>query len=189
MSSRTKIYTGIGSRLTPPAELVRIESIAALLHIGRWKLRSGGADGADRAFQKGADPYMEIYLPWENFNGWGWGNEAPFYCFPRMPKKSQAMLIAEDVHPAWHYCDAAARKLHARNVMQVLGADLDQPSSFVICWTLDGRTKGGTRTALVLAERNNVPIINLADPLWAASTAEEIVTEALRLDYHNNPAT
>jgi predicted Rossmann fold nucleotide-binding protein DprA/Smf involved in DNA uptake len=48
-------YAGIGSRSTPPETLPLIESIAARLAEKGWVLRSGGADGADSAFEKGCD--------------------------------------------------------------------------------------------------------------------------------------
>jgi len=61
------------------------------------------------------------------------------------------------------------RKLHARNCFQVLGAGLTTPSRFVVCWTPDGaeteqersRETGGTATAIVLAARRGIPVINL----------------------------
>ena len=79
----SKYYTMIGSRSTP-------ESIQHLMMLLAKKLcsqgyigRSGGADGADSALEKGvieyitenklpatqAGNYMEIYLPWKDFNG------------------------------------------------------------------------------------------------------------------------
>ena len=67
-----KIYAGIGARALP-------ESVADFfIHLGRelandgWTLRSGAADGADAAFEKGCDisgGVKEIYLPWKEFNG------------------------------------------------------------------------------------------------------------------------
>jgi hypothetical protein len=36
----------------------------------------------------------------------------------------QAMIIAARTHPAWHRCSQYAKKLHARNGFQILGADL-----------------------------------------------------------------
>lgn len=66
-------YAGIGSRKTPPAELARMEAVGAILQRQGWTLRSGGADGADSAFERGADrasredgtaAHKEIYIPW-----------------------------------------------------------------------------------------------------------------------------
>jgi hypothetical protein len=42
-----------------------------------------------------------------------------------------------------------------------LGGDLKTPSSFLVCWTPNGEDVGGTRTAIVLARKNNIEILNL----------------------------
>ena len=46
-----------------------------------------------------------------------------------------AEQIASSVHPAWDRCNEYARKLHTRNVAQVLGADLKHHVDFLVCWT------------------------------------------------------
>ena len=57
------------------------------------------------------------------------------------------------------------RKLHTRNMFQVLGAQLIQPSQFVVYWapTQGGEVLGGTRTAVVLVQQRAIPCFNLAD--------------------------
>ena len=47
-------YAGIGTRVTPPAVLERMTNIGMLLAMQGFVLRSGGARGADRAFEEGA---------------------------------------------------------------------------------------------------------------------------------------
>lgn len=155
-------YTGVGSRETPDAMLALMQRIAkALAPVAI--LRSGGAPGADTAFEQGclaAGGEMEIYLPWKGFNG----NPSPLFGVG-----AKELEIAAQVHPAWDRLTDGPRKLHARNVRQVLGSSLNAPSSFVVCWTPDGcesskerkRTTGGTATAIVLAERYDVPVYNL----------------------------
>ena len=65
------IYSGIGSRKTPPAALQQMKTIGREL-APNWHLRSGYAAGADQAFFLGA---MEgkgtatNFIPWEGFNG------------------------------------------------------------------------------------------------------------------------
>ena len=73
------------------------------------------------------------------------------------------MEIASEIHPAWHRCSDFAKLLHARNVNQVLGHDLKTPSSFVVYWAIPagGSCKGGTRTAVELAKKHNIPTYNL----------------------------
>ena len=151
-----KIYCGIGSRVSPPNILAKMEAIGKLLGEAGWLLRSGGASGADEHFEKGADSVYgakEIYLPWRGFNG---GNSSL-----HNPSK-EAQTLAATIHPAWHNCSSGARKLHARNCHQVLGKGLDLPVDVVICWTKDGAVVGGTSTAIRLAIKFNIPIINLA---------------------------
>lgn len=157
-------YTGVGSRRTPPDVLAEISSIARVLAAAGYSLRSGGADGADAAFEDGArgvlDARLEIYLPWSGFNG------NPSRLAGVGPR---ALALAASVHPAWSRLGAAAQKLHGRNCYQVLGRRLNQPSEFVLCWTPDGCESelersintGGTGTAVALASRSGIPVFNL----------------------------
>lgn len=147
-------YTGIGSRSTPQDVLKRFQYIAGVLAQDGYVLRSGAAPGADTAFEHGCKMLhgrAEIYLPWRMFNS---------SVSSRWNIPSDAFEIARRIHPNWKVLSLTDRKLHARNVMQVLGADLNTPSKFVVCWTKNGKHVGGTRTALVLAEQHNIPIYN-----------------------------
>lgn len=156
-------YAGIGSRETPLDIMAFMTKIARWLDRRDYVLRSGGADGADTAFAKGST-HKEIFLPWEGFNG-SWGSPV---VDPAI--WTRAEQIASNFHPAWDRCSPAARKLHTRNVYQVLGADLKTPSRFVVCWTKDGKASGGTGQALRIAEASRIPIFNLFD----ASAAERL---------------
>ena len=153
------IYTGIGSRQTPPDVLRQMTRIAANLDLSGYLLRSGGAAGADSAFEAGVSEqdHMEIYLPWKGFND----NKSSHYGV------SQAALdMAALYHPAWNRCGSAARKFHARNCYQMLGESLKGPSDFVLCWTPGGAVTGGTGQALRIALDRQIPIFNLADDNW-----------------------
>ena len=154
------VYAGIGSRRTPVDVLDLMTRIAKRLDGWGWTLRSGGADGADDAFNNGALQRPEIYLPWRNFRG---------IIGARLPQPTaEAMTIAAQHHPNWKNVYKAARSLFARNVHQVLGADCATPSAFVICWTPDGSTgettsrTGGTGQAIRIAGAHRIPIFNLA---------------------------
>lgn len=158
-------YTGVGSRETPEIVLRQMRELATRLSLFGYTLRSGGADGADTAFERGVmNGSPHIYLPWRGFNGHSHAH--------RDSPAREAYVMAASVHPAWHRLQAGARALHARNCHQVLGDDLATPSRFLICWTQDGcereeeRTKdtGGTATAIVLACRHGVPVFNLRNP-------------------------
>ena len=151
-----KTYTGIGSRETPPDILMLMTSLATALSKHNYILRSGGAEGADSAFELGAT-YKEIYLPWNGFNGKV--VDGVSYLLPI--ETEQAREYVYDYHPNGLYLKAGAFKLMVRNTYQVLGASLHNPSDVLFCWTSDGRASGGTGQAMRIADDYNIPIINL----------------------------
>lgn len=148
-----KYYTGVGSRETPEKVCKYMSCIATSFEQLGYILRSGGAGGADLAFESGVlDPNnKEIWLPWNGFNG-STSNLLP---------SDQSYKLAQTIHPVWNRLSPAAKSLHARNCNQVLGKDLATPSNFLICWTKNAEIKGGTATAINLALNNNVPVLNL----------------------------
>lgn len=155
-----RIYTGIGSRETPSDILDLMNRIAVVLNDMGFTLRSGHAPGADQAFENGCAATcgkMEIFLPWEGFENAP--RNDPRYLTVIHP---EAEPIAKQFHPAWDRCSQGAKKLHTRNVHQVLGADLSTKSDFIVCWTKDGKREGGTGQALRLAEYLHIPIFDLA---------------------------
>lgn len=117
-----RFYTGIGSRKTPFVICRLMTRIAKNMNTVGYTLRSGGASGADSAFEKGAGDNKEIYLPWLGFNN----NESTL-----LPTE-EAFEMAAKYHPAWNSCDERARKFHARNCHQVLGHDLKTPTTLVL---------------------------------------------------------
>jgi hypothetical protein len=156
-------YAGVGSRKTPGPVLTRIERIAYRLGKRRATLRSGGAKGSDDAFERGARAAggrCEIFLPHAGFEN----RRDGIVLGEAMMARAQA--IAATVHPAWNRCSGFARKAHGRNACQILGAGLNDPVRFVLCWApLDGAgsVTGGTRTAVELARRRGIPVFNLAE--------------------------
>ena len=158
----TAYYTGIGSRETPANVLGRMADIAHALAKQGYVLRSGGADGADSAFEQGcnkAKGKKDIYIPWRNFNNRGWNTRAGI-----VPDLEAAREIVLRTHPAPERLSQGAMKLHCRNPYQILGEGLSTPSAFVIAYTKDGKLVGGTATALRLAQEHGVPVYNLGDP-------------------------
>ena len=150
-----RIYAGIGSRETPPSVCAEMTAIAEQLDLLGFTLRSGGADGADAAFENGVLlEAPQIFLPWKGFN-----NRKGLL----VPDSSSldAAKIASKFHPNWERLTYGARKLHTRNVAQVLGADLKTPCDFIVCWTKDGKASGGTGQALRIATAYDVKIYNL----------------------------
>lgn len=130
-----------------------MEVIARVLHENGYVMRSGGADGADTAFEYGAGYLKEIYVPWRGFNGREDGIVAG--------NKFKARDIAEQIHPVWDDLTQGEKKLHTRNICQVLGRKLDSPVDFVVCWTADGKPSGGTRTAIICAMERKIRVYNL----------------------------
>ena len=153
------IYTGIGSRETPKEVLDCFVRIGKYLAEQKWILRSGGASGADSAFESGCNMVpngpKEIYLPWKCFNN----NPSKLYNIPN-DIEQQARLIAQQVHPNWSKCSEGAKKMHTRNVHQILGYCLNKPADVVICWTPNGSGSGGTGQALRIAKQYNIPIFD-----------------------------
>lgn len=167
------VYTGIGSRDTPPKVLITMRRLAAWLARARWSLRSGSAPGADTAWENGmldAGGGFESFLPWEGFEKRSGSN----YLVGTSEQKAKAEALVAPTHPCWHKLSDGDRSLHIRNAFEVLGLDLCHPSALLLCWTADGcqsdttrsAKTGGTATAIVLAETYGVPIINMAVRGW-----------------------
>lgn len=148
------IITLVGSRQTPSEALKIMIDFVEFGNQQGYLFRSGGANGADNIVTKYAAK-SEIYVPWLGFNGVENGIK-PFF-------SSKHRALVEEIHPAFDRLSPAVLKLHMRNINQIVGRDFDNPllSDLVICWTENGEEKGGTATAIKLAKRYNVPIINL----------------------------
>lgn len=182
-------FTGVGSRNITKKEFNNIIWISNHLSSKGYTLRSGKARGADEAFQLGVEKFEtdqafnkearigyapEIYTPWNNFKTEGLSS---FWDIPLndidKDLVDEAKSIASRIHPAWGRCSQAAKKLHTRNVFQVLGRNLNNPSKFLLACSdedSNGDVKGGTRTAWMIAKENNVPVFNVRG---------KIVTEVL----------
>jgi hypothetical protein len=152
-----KLYAGIGGRNTPPEVCEEFSVIAyKLMQLG-YTLRSGGAPGADSAFEAGASKYVpqEIWLPWKDFNS----NESELVLENPIPQS--VIAIAESIYERWDVSSDAVKRLHARNVYQILGQDLHTPVEFVVCWTDRPNTDtGGTQFGMNLAKQYTIPVYN-----------------------------
>lgn len=114
---------------------------------------------------------MEVYPPWNMFNGFRMEHQIP----------KAAFNLAEEVLTPQVYSHPKAAKsyklLHARNMQEVLGpyCDPEHKSDFLICYTRDGctgshnrtRDTGGTASAILCAEKFNVGVINFFHSSWA----------------------
>lgn len=161
-------FTGVGSRKTPADVFQRMQDICPTIADRGVGLRTGGAKGADSAFELGYDHVgpVEIFLPWKGYN------DHPSY---RYEIPESAFVLAEELYiHNWKKVSSGVKKLMARNCQQVLGQNLDDPSIFVLCWTKDGceshsarRTKtGGTGQAISVASTFDIPVINMYNKGW-----------------------
>lgn len=166
-----KTYAGIGSRETPDTALKKMTDLAEILAEEGWTLRSGGAKGADSAFEEGArrvkGASMEIFLPW---NGFQPDRDIPKKRFAgnRTVFVPEASKLGEEIarayHPRFDSLTRGAKSLMMRNGNQMFGKEFSRPSDLVIAWTVDGKAKGGTGQAIRLSEDLGVPVLNLGDP-------------------------
>lgn len=152
------IIAGIGSRTTPAPIQAKMADMFEWFAQQGFMMRSGGANGADKACEEGWDRIpdaargvKEIYTAEKPLEAW-W------------------IACAEHFHPNWPACTEYARKLHARNTPIVLGPNenLAHKSDAVVCWTKNGKDHGGTGQGIRIANHFQIPVFNLFD-----ATAEE----------------
>lgn len=175
--SEPRTYTGVGSRQTPPKFLEAFERIAAELKGEGWWLRSGNADGADKAFGKGAGRNATVYLPWKGFGGPCEGIKVR----DGGEWKENFALMVE-----WGMLSETDREplkmLFGRDFAQVLGRQRsgDVRSEFVICWTENGMPKGGTGIAIKVANKFNIPVLNVGKREYGDLSIAGLVNVALQ---------
>jgi len=153
-----KLYCGIGARDTPQDILELMTRVSKGLDRKRYVLRSGGAKGADSAFEAGVvSTRTEIMLASDTLPVW-------------------TDVFTDFFHPNPSALKDYVRKLMNRNAMQILGRCGSRPVSFVVCWTKDGKESGGTGHALRIANYYNIPVFNLKNE-GALHELKELVNE------------
>jgi hypothetical protein len=163
-----RYYTGIGSRETPTHICAVMTTLANVLEKQNFILRSGGALGADSAFEKGVvNPNNKmIFLSGALRNSFG---NNILYSDTQL-QNARIFIFNNNIHPIWQRLPEYAKALHTRNVFQVLGMDMNEISKFTVCWTRDsaidfetsGRKTGGTGTAIKISCHYKVPVFNLS---------------------------
>lgn len=151
-----------------------MSQVASFLCGKGYILRSGGASGADQAFEDGvSEPdSMEIYLPWRGFER----NRSLLYRV-----SDRVIELAEEYHPAWDELSEGGKLMMGRNMYQILGNDLKTPSDFVVCWTSDGYATGGTGQAIRVAEDKGIPVFNLKNMDEMKIVNRWLVTDKVRI--------
>ena len=166
-----KYYTGVGSRETPQVILDLMFKTAKYLDSKNYILRSGGARGADCAFEMGASiDKCHVY----SINAKHKAVSGKPSIIPDLEKFRDLAKLC-----CLHYNkinSQYAKDLHTRNICQIIGSDCDNiiKSEFVLCYTQYGEYKGGTTTAIRCAERFDVPIFNFG-------TYDSITDDILRI--------
>lgn len=166
----TQAYAGIGSQFVHDQHFDTLIGLGRKLGSQGWLLRSGAAKGCDSAFEQGAIMVrgkMEIYRPEIK----GYERSKGYIDASKLPSFENAMKMASGFHSKWEFLSPYVRKLMARNCMQVLGANLDDPVKMVISWArapvLNDKglvidCDGGTGMAVRLAASLDIPVYSLA---------------------------
>lgn len=170
-----RVYAGVGSRDTP------IYALAVMLYLSRhlsgsYIVRSGGAEGADMAFELASNNRCEIFLPWRGFRS---STRDFINISDKVQRVSELIIDGKFIKniPPIHSTEVLRRsknesnlKLHRRNCNQILGCGLNNPVSFMVCWTDDKaisasmttKDTGGTATAIKLASHLSIEVFNLS---------------------------
>lgn len=180
------IVTGIGSRETPDDILRGMRILGRFLASEGHILRSGGATGADSAFEEGwklSSGKMEIYLPWDGFEKKRGGRPGYFSNMPDLP------ILEEYVtrfHPKGEKLQQSFRKLMKRNCYQILGYDLNTKTDLVIMFAPEikkdsfGKIKncsGGTGFAVRMAYEFGIPIFSMGIPAHVRYLAKNYLSD------------
>ena len=177
---RPVAYAGVGSRATPQEVLAGMSDVAQVLGDAGFALSTGGADGADKAFETGAlrtDAPVTVHTPWPGYNGYRPGRDPESDIDVVHPRAGDAVRglsflhLARKHHPAWDRCRRGARALFLRNVSILAGALDDDgnllPVRAVIAWnpngSAHGREAGGTGHTLRVATELGIPVVNLSE--------------------------
>ena len=172
-------YAGVGSRRTPPNILDAMADIAQTLGDASAALSTGGANGADKAFETGAlrtDAPITVHTPWPGYNGYRPGRDPETDIDVVHPKSTDTIGgasyadIAREHHPYWSRCTRGVRALFVRNVSILAGALDDDggtlPIRAVIAYTPNGlpvgREAGGAGHTLRTAAALGIPFVNLS---------------------------
>ena len=172
-------YAGVGSRLTPPTVLEHMSKLAEVLANAGFWLSTGGASGADNAFENGAllaRAPVTVHIPWPQYNHYRPGFDLSTNTIVIHPRPTDTIAgltyqeLARRHHPAWHRCSRGARALFTRNVSILAGTtpqgSTPRPIRAVVAFTPNGkshgRPAGGTGHTLRVAGGLSIPTINLS---------------------------
>lgn len=171
-------YAGIGSRKTPGSILDVMSKAAYYLAIKNWSLRSGGAQGADRAFEDAI--LCHDKLPRIDGRKATTGHHLTIYRSahikqaPENEKSEELNKIARTYNKGFDSKPLYVQGLLVRNVQIILGHYANNPVKFVVCWTPNAQPVGGTGMGIRIAEAHNIQVHNLADPDTLAKICKKV---------------
>jgi len=190
-ASPARTVACVGSRALDPSALALLTAIGASLVTAGWIVHSGGAQGADQAFARGAAQALGatahapgglvIHLPWASYERAA-ADAAVRQSGGRALIDLQAFTPDErttalQFHPAPDRLSPAGITLMTRNVRIVCPQGLTaDPVHLVIAYPSNRRGGGGTGQALRLAESFGIPIHDLRDPTLRAQYAARVAT-------------
>lgn len=151
-------YAGIGARKTPEHILEYMKLQGKLLAQKGYILRSGGAKGADSAFEMGCDSVSGKKQIWSSYNKHEW--------------KAHGWVVPIVEQACWErsflLMNPSTQTLIGRNTYQLYGDPENFndsiKSSFVLYWSepKNGENcSGGTRYAIRMAIAAGIPCFNL----------------------------
>lgn len=193
----SEVYAGVGSRETPPDVLAKMEAVGRILAAKGLILRSGGAIGADSAFERGSDAAggkKEIFIAWQKISNDRKAAKVPgadkdIVGYDAEDERIASAVIAALRTRPWAERGPGDKALQSRNVRQVLGLRKDSPVGAVLAYTKDGLLKGGTATAIQIAVDRGIPVVNLGSARWRDASAEEIAAEIVGLCAGRGPSS
>lgn len=152
----SNIFTGIGSRLIDSKHINLLYKIACLLEQDGWKCRTGDASGSDSVFRDAytLNPMALSVFTAKHIQLNPYGNAS----------KAKEIMYKYHPNPDAVRCNKFSEYLLARDVYQVLGTNLKEPSKIVICYTSNGELKGGTAMAIRIANAYGIPVLNIGNP-------------------------
>lgn len=163
-------FAGIGTR-EATAEEQNLLSDAALMLCrthGGW-CYSGNAPGSDIACMVGAGRWTTAWLPWDRFNYGDYHAEKECGDVVIAGDGPNGRKIASETHPAWGRLRDSVRRLIVRDVYQVIGDKTHPKVSFVLCCATPkgpDDVQGGTGQAVRVANRFNIPVVNVRRRDW-----------------------
>lgn len=164
--------TLVGSRVVPDRMATLAFKIGMQLEDDMF---SGGAFGMDDTWEQsyiraGRKDKINIIIPEYNFEGRVTDN-VNYFCIQDREMYPQELIDEADemiksLHAFYDKLYGFAYWAHIRNCFQVLGHDLQSPSSECFLYApVNGiHVKGGTNTAFRLCMRHGIPTHNLANP-------------------------